>query len=61
MTLAGWDESPLGSRRPRTSKGSRIPCLAEKSSPALAPALLENPSVEQEALLELAPQAPLEW
>jgi hypothetical protein len=57
MTLAGWDENAsIGvAADPATSEevlGYLV--LPKNLRPALFPALLENPSVKQEALLELA-------
>ena len=57
MTLAGWDEkASIGvAADPATSKEVLGYLVSPKNlRPALLPALLENPSVEQEALLELA-------
>ncbi len=57
MTLAGWDEkASLGvAADPATSKEVLGYLVSAKNlRPPLFPALLENPSVEQEALLELA-------
>src|SRR6266478_6402832 len=57
LTLAGWDEkASIGvAADPATSKEVLGYLVSPKNlRPALLPALLENPSVEQEALLELA-------
>lgn len=57
MTLAGWDEKASAgvAADPATSKEVLRYLVSPKNlRPALLPALLENPSVEQEALLELA-------
>jgi len=57
MTLAGWDEkASIGvAADPATSKEVLGYLVSPKNlRPTLLPALLENPSVEQEALLELA-------
>src|SRR6266446_871762 len=57
LTLAGWDEkaSIRVAADPATSKEVLGYLVSPKNlRPALLPALLENPSVEQEALLELA-------
>ena len=57
MTIAGWDEkASIGvASDPATSKEVLGYLVSPKNlRPALLPALLENPSVEQEALLELA-------
>jgi hypothetical protein len=57
MTLAGWDEKASAGVAvdPATSKEVLGYLVSPKNlRPALLPALLENPSVEQEALLELA-------
>lgn len=57
MTLAGWDEKASAgvAADPATSKEVLGYLVSPKNlRPALLPALLENPSVEQEALLELA-------
>jgi hypothetical protein len=57
MTLAGWDEkASIGvAADPATSKEVLAYLVSPKNlRPALLPALLKNPSVEQEALLELA-------
>lgn len=57
MTLAGWDEkASMGvAADPATSQEVLAYLVSPKNlRPALLPALLENPSVEQEALLELA-------
>jgi len=57
MTLAGWDEkASIGvAADPATSKEVLGYLVSPKNlRPALLPALLENPSVEQEALLKLA-------
>ncbi len=57
MTLAGWDEkASVGvAADPATSKEVLDYLVSSKNiRPALLPALIENPSVEQEALLELA-------
>ncbi len=57
MTLAGWDERASAgvAADPATSKEVLGYLVSPKNlRPALLPALLENPSVEQESLLELA-------
>lgn len=57
MTLAGWDEkaSIAVAADPTTSNEVLEYLVSPKNlRPALLPALLENPSVEQQALLELA-------
>src|SRR5437016_8937887 len=57
MTLAGWDEkgSQSVAADPATSKEILGYLLSPKNlRPCLLPALLENPSVDQQALLELA-------
>jgi len=57
MTLAGWDENAsLGvARDPATSKEVLQYLISPKNlRPALLPALLENPSITQEELAELA-------
>jgi hypothetical protein len=57
MTLAGWDENASISvaADPATSKEVLDYLSSPKNlRPALLPALLENPSVQQETLLELA-------
>jgi hypothetical protein len=57
MTLAGWDEaaSRAVAADPRTPKEILDYWIApENLRPALVPALLENPSVSQKALSELA-------
>jgi hypothetical protein len=57
MTLAGWDEKASISvaADPATSKEVLDYLVSPRNlRPALLPALLENPSVEQEKLLELA-------
>ena len=57
MTLAGWDQKASAgvASDPATSKEVLGYLVSPKNlRPALLPALLENPSVEQEALLELA-------
>jgi len=57
MTLAGWDEKASAgvAADPATSKEVLGYLVSPKNlRPALLPALLENPSVEQESLLELA-------
>jgi hypothetical protein len=57
MTLAGWDEkASIGvAADPATSEEVLGYLVSPKNlRPALFPALLENPSVKQEALLELA-------
>ena len=57
MTLAGWDEKASAgvAADPATSKEVLGYLVSPKNlRPSLLPALLENPSVDQEALLELA-------
>jgi len=57
MTLAGWDEKASIGVAADPSPAKRFSdTLSRRKNlrPALLPALLENPSVEQEALLELA-------
>src|SRR5258706_694984 len=57
LTLAGWDENAsIGvAADPATSEEVLGYLVSPKNlRPALFPALLENPSVKQEALLELA-------
>jgi len=57
MTLAGWDEKASAgvAADPRTSKEVLDYWLAPKNiRPVLLPALLENPSVTEEELTELA-------
>jgi len=57
MTLAGWDEKASAgvAADPATSKEVLGYLVSPKNlRPALLPALLENPSVDQEALMELA-------
>lgn len=57
MTLAGWDEkASVGvAADPATSKEVLGYLVSPRNlRPALLPSLLQNPSVEQEALLELA-------
>jgi hypothetical protein len=61
MTLAGWDEkaSAQVAADPATSKEVLGYLVSPKNlRPALLPALLQNPSVEQESLLELAATGP---
>src|SRR5882672_4038163 len=57
MTLAGWDEKASAgvAANPATSKEVLGYLVSPKNlRPALLPALLENPSVAQESLLEVA-------
>jgi hypothetical protein len=57
MTLAGWDEkaSAQVAADPATGKEVLTYLVSPKNlRPALLPALLQNPSVDQESLLELA-------
>jgi hypothetical protein len=57
MTLAGWDEkaSAQVAADPATGKEVLAYLISPKNlRPALLPALLQNPSVDQESLLELA-------
>jgi len=60
LTLAGWDEaaSRTAASDPATPKEVLDYLISPKNlRPALLPALLANPSVSEESLLELAPKA----
>lgn len=60
LTLAGWDESAsrTAASDPATPKEVLDYLISPKNlRPALLPALLANPSVSEESLLELAPKA----
>src|SRR5580700_11364535 len=60
LTLAGWDEasSRAAAADPRTPKEVLAYLVAPGNlRPALLPALLENPSVSEESLAELAASA----
>ena len=59
LTLAGWDEaaSRAAASDPATPKEVLDYLISPKNlRPRLLPALLANPSVSEESLLELAPQ-----
>ena len=60
LTLAGWDEtaSRTAASNSKTPKQVLDYLISPKNlRPALLPALLANPSVSEDALLELAPKA----
>jgi hypothetical protein len=60
LTLAGWDEaaSRAAASDPKTPKEVLDYLISPKNlRPALLPALLANPSVSEESLLEMAPGA----
>jgi hypothetical protein len=60
LTLAGWDEaaSRAAASDPKTPKEVLDYLISPKNlRPALLPALLANPSVSEESLLEMAPFA----
>src|ERR1700688_535120 len=60
LTLAGWDEvsSRAAAADPRTPKEVLAYMITPGNlRPTLLPALLENPSVSEEALVELAASA----
>src|SRR4051812_12939549 len=60
LTLAGWDEaaSRTAASDPATPKEVLDYLISPKNlRPALLPALLANPSVSEESLIELAPKA----
>jgi len=60
LTLAGWDEaaSRAAANDPKTPKEVLDYLISPKNlRPALLPALLTNPSVSEESILEMAPGA----
>ncbi len=60
LTLAGWDEaaSRAAASDPKTPKEVLDYMISPKNlRPALLPALLANPSVSEESLIEMAPRA----
>jgi hypothetical protein len=60
LTLAGWDEaaSRAAASDPKTPKEVLDYMISPKNlRPALLPALLANPSVSEESLVEMAPRA----
>src|SRR6476660_1943216 len=60
LTLAGWDEaaSRAAASDPKTPKEVLDYLISPKNlRPALLPALLTNPSVSEESILEMAPGA----
>ena len=60
LTLAGWDEaaSRAAASDPKTPKEVLDYLISPKNlRPALLPALLANPSVSEESILEMAPGA----